>query len=370
VTWTVAVVVALTGLAPPQAVAVTTGIAPPPEITRAPPAVTRRTSATFVFASDGAEGYECKVNRGDFAPCSTPFHLEGLTSRAHRFSVRALYAGGTARSERATHEWRVDTVAPTAELTGWGHAGDRTRLRARWDTADRGSGVASSDVRWRMADRLDAMGPWRRPPRLQATTSTSAVLRDVRPGRRYCVAARARDGAGNTSPWTTPQCFLTRREVRTTAEGFRYAAATGPVFGAQGALHRYSAEVQPGTDFSANEFAVLVDRYLGDPRGWSKGSSIRMQRVHPGNARIRVVLATPATVDRYCAGVANTAGMFSCWNGRFAMINANRWHYGADKFRGTLGQYRGYVLNHEVGHAFGHRHRSCPGAGGPAPVGG
>lgn len=261
-----------------------------------------------------------------------------------------------------------DVVAPRVKVVRLRHPGDRRRLRAVWTAADAGSGVSSSDVRWRRTDARGDFLPWRRPARWQRITVTRVTLERVVGGRTYCVAVRARDRAGNRSGWSTPRCAVTNGPVRTTGEGFRYAAGRSPVFGRRGTLHTYSAEVQRGTGFGPNQFTNLVDTYLGAARGWSRGSNVRLQRVPPRHARIRVVLARPATVERHCSWIANTGRYYSCWSGRYVMVNADRWHGGTDKFRGTLWQYRGYLLAHEVGHALGHRHRSCPARGRPAPV--
>jgi hypothetical protein len=59
----------------------------------------------------------------------------------------------------------------------------------------------------------------------------------------------------------------------------------------------------------------------------------------------------------------------SCANRGRAVINWVRWRDGATVPWGSnLSGYRTYVINHEVGHALGHDHRRCPGAGRISPV--
>jgi hypothetical protein len=80
------------------------------------------------------------------------------------------------------------------------------------------------------------------------------------------------------------------------------------------------------------------------------------------------VVATPETVDALCARAGlRTAGIYSCWNGRFAALNARRWEVGADGFP-DIATYRTYLVNHEVGHGLGYGHLGCPATGEPAPV--
>ena len=60
----------------------------------------------------------------------------------------------------------------------------------------------------------------------------------------------------------------------------------------------------------------------------------------------------------------------SCYN-RWAarvLINEARWVRGAMAYGTDLAGYRTYAINHEVGHALGYRHESCPADGAPAPV--
>jgi hypothetical protein len=50
------------------------------------------------------------------------------------------------------------------------------------------------------------------------------------------------------------------------------------------------------------------------------------------------------------------------------MINLDRWTRAVPGYRGDVGLYRQYVINHEVGHQLGYRHQACPRKGALAPV--
>ena len=129
----------------------------------------------------------------------------------------------------------------------------------------------------------------------------------------------------------------------------------------------YTVEVQPSIDVDALAFAAAVEQALHDPRSWA--ADVQLVRVDdPADARIRVVLAAPVEVDRLCAEAGlDTAGRFSCWNGRIAALNAMRWTEGARDFD-DLDTYRTYLVNHEFGHGLGEGHVGCPGSARLAPV--
>jgi Protein of unknown function (DUF3152) len=113
-------------------------------------------------------------------------------------------------------------------------------------------------------------------------------------------------------------------------------------------------------------FAAAVDRILAAPKGWTADGSVSLQRV-PNGGSFRVVLASPATTDRLCAPLA-TNSIYSCHNRGRVVINLERWTRGSTESRLPLAEYRTYVVSHEVGHALGHDHVGCPGAGVRAPV--
>lgn len=128
-------------------------------------------------------------------------------------------------------------------------------------------------------------------------------------------------------------------------------------------------EVEQGLDIDDAAFATFVMDTLNDPRGWGADGSVSFAMTD-GEADIRVVLATPATVDEMCAPLA-TNGTWSCGRYGHAAINADRWVLGADAWAeadGDITEYRHYLVNHEVGHLLGHPHESCPATGDPAPV--
>lgn len=148
-------------------------------------------------------------------------------------------------------------------------------------------------------------------------------------------------------------------------EGFVVAGADSRA--GSGPTWRYSVEVEPATGLDLHMTVTIVEQALHGSRSWVRDRTL--ERVDdPRLARIRVVLATPDTVDRLCeqAGL-RTVGIFSCWNGRIAALNAWRWDVGAAGFD-SIALYRRYLVNHEFGHGLGYGHVECPAPGAPAPI--
>jgi hypothetical protein len=149
-----------------------------------------------------------------------------------------------------------------------------------------------------------------------------------------------------------------------------FLIASAPEAGAvagTGRRWRYTVEVEPGLGIDPELLAFEVRAALNDERSWARTRTLE-QVSDPTQARIRLVLASPDTVDELCgrAGL-NTAGIYSCWNGRFAALNSWRWEFGADGFD-DITTYRNYLVNHEFGHGLGFGHAGCPAEGELAPV--
>lgn len=145
--------------------------------------------------------------------------------------------------------------------------------------------------------------------------------------------------------------------------------AVAPVPPAQqdpGEAVSFTVEIEVDLPFVPGRTAEVIGKVLEDERGWSARGAAPFVQV-PGRGDLRIVVASPATTDLMCAPL-ETRGRVSCRNGALVVINARRWAFGISDYRGRLGDYRRYVVNHEVGHALGEPHVECPGAGEPAPV--
>jgi len=187
-------------------------------------------------------------------------------------------------------------------------------------------------------------------------------------------AAAGADGSGAATT-TTPPGSTTTAPTTTVAPSvsvpvgavgaFTVASGQTEVVGT-GGLVTYTVEVEDAVGYSVDEFARIVDTTLADPRSWTQDGSVAFQRV-PSGGQVRIVLATPGTVDQLCLPL-DTAGIYSCHQGGTVALNSNRWLQGTDTWPGPLEEFRRYAVNHEVGHAIGHGHEYCPGAGQPAPV--
>lgn len=155
-----------------------------------------------------------------------------------------------------------------------------------------------------------------------------------------------------------------RPSVPESGSGEFVAAPARVTSGGLGTTFRIEAE--SGLPIRLRTFARVVRATLGDDRSWFQGDLERLSEAG-AEADFRIVLASPGTTDRLCAPLA-TRGRVSCRNGEDVVINAWRWVNGAPSYGGRVAGYRRYVINHEVGHALGNSHQSCPAPGASAPV--
>ncbi len=82
--------------------------APQTKLTKSPATPTALTSATFEFTAEPTSStFECKLDAGAWAACTSPKTVTGLSNASHTFSVRAV-SFGTADPTPATSTWTVD----------------------------------------------------------------------------------------------------------------------------------------------------------------------------------------------------------------------------------------------------------------------
>jgi hypothetical protein len=132
----------------------------------------------------------------------------------------ASLAAGNAQTPPA------DPWPPQASLGTLPTATLQTAAAISWSGSDLGSGIQSYDVRWRSAKYSAGFGAWHYPNAWQQTTSTSGSL-SVSAGYDYCLQVRARDRAGNISPWSSQQCVTRALDDRALTAGTGWSRKTG-----------------------------------------------------------------------------------------------------------------------------------------------
>jgi Big-like domain-containing protein len=105
-----------TGAAASRAFTVDT-VAPQTTIDSGPAGPTSDSTPTFGFSSEAGASFQCRVDNGAFANCSTPHTTAALADGAHTFEVRASDAAGNADTSPASRAFTVDTVAPQTTIT-------------------------------------------------------------------------------------------------------------------------------------------------------------------------------------------------------------------------------------------------------------
>ncbi|EFA22493.1 hypothetical protein BIFGAL_04261 [Bifidobacterium gallicum DSM 20093 = LMG 11596] len=120
---------------------------------------------------------------------------------------------------------------------------------------------------------------------------------------------------------------------------------------------------------SADGFADTVYRVLNNEHGWPR-SGVVFTQGDESNCTVTITLSQPELVpsfSEYCSPE------YSCRVGSDVIINKKRWDNAVDdwlKAGGNLAMYRTMVINHEMGHALGHRDNetTCAGEGKKAPL--
>lgn len=175
-----------------------------------------------------------------------------------------------------------------------------------------------------------------------------------------------------SSPAGTPQADLSagvlQAQVPDSGDGeFTTAPGVAPAPDASAHTRTVAVQVENGLPADPAAAADFVLATLNDPRGWVTQGYSFARTDDTARADIVVVLASPQTSADMCRPLI-TGGTLSCREGRRAIITWYRWVHGHTDYGEDRTGYRRYVVNHEVGHALGRGHVTCPGAGRPAPV--
>jgi hypothetical protein len=148
--------------------------------------------------------FTCRLDGGAATACTSPWVGAGVSGGNHTLVIEASEPGGD-RSVTA-HTFVADVTAPAVTVTGpTAPVTFRDRTTVTYGATDAASGVASYDVRYRVANIAGGYGSWVRPDSWQRTTATSRNVALGR-GQEVCLSVRARDAVGNVSGWSAARC--------------------------------------------------------------------------------------------------------------------------------------------------------------------
>jgi DNA-directed RNA polymerase specialized sigma24 family protein len=158
----------------------------PPEttITAGPTGPTSATSATFRFSSpDTTATFECRIDGGSWASCTSGRTYSGLSQGEHSFRVRAKDANGIVDPSPAKRTWAVDTVAPNTTITSGPKSAGSSSATFTFSSSENGVSFQC---------RLDG-GSWQ-------SCSSPRSYSGLKKGTHHDFRVRAVDGAGNADP--------------------------------------------------------------------------------------------------------------------------------------------------------------------------
>ena len=167
--------------------------APTVTLDSGPEGIIKNRSATFRFhASESGVKFECRLDRGDFARCSSPKSYTSLKDGRHVFFVQATDAAGN-RSRLAYRVWIVDTRAPAIGIRS-PRPNSTTRDRTPLISAivrDNRTDLTQADISLFVDQRSTGFSYYR----------GRDLLRTVKrlPLGRHAIRVVARDDAGNRS---------------------------------------------------------------------------------------------------------------------------------------------------------------------------
>jgi hypothetical protein len=87
-------------------------VPPAPSFATTPEVSSTQQSPSFSFSGTEGTTFECSLDDGEWAACTSPYHPTGLAVGSHTLSIRSVDASTGAQSASRTYDWAI--VAPAA----------------------------------------------------------------------------------------------------------------------------------------------------------------------------------------------------------------------------------------------------------------
>jgi len=174
-------------------------VQPTTTITSSPPNPSNDTAPAFGFSANETATFQCKLDAGAFAACTTPKSYSGLGDGSHIFQVKATDQAQNTGSA-ASYTWSIDATPPTISLTAPANGGSTAAERPTFSGT---AGTAAGDSATVTVKVWAGSTPTGSPLQTLATTSGTGGAYSVNassnlsPGT-YTARAEQGDAAGNT----------------------------------------------------------------------------------------------------------------------------------------------------------------------------
>jgi Ca2+-binding RTX toxin-like protein len=164
---------------------------------------TTSNTPTFSFTSpDATATFECRVDAGAFASCTSPRTTAALSDGPHTFDVRAKDPVGNTDPSPASRSFTVDTTAPDTSITGGPANGSSTNDNTPTFSFTSPDATATFECRVDAGAYVPATSPF-----------TAAALGDG----SHTVDCRAKDPVGNIDPSPASRSFTVDTSVPDTS---------------------------------------------------------------------------------------------------------------------------------------------------------
>lgn len=274
--------------------------ATPPDTTIGPgfpAALTIATGASFDFSSsESPSTYQCALDAGAYASCSSPKTYSGLADGLHTFSVRASDAANNTDPSPASYTWTVDTTPPATMIGPAVPAANTQSASATFD-------LLSNEPGSSFECRLDG-GSY-------ASCGTPASYSGLSDGS-HTFAVRATDPAGNLD--TSPASYSWKIDNVAPATPTLTAPADALTTNALPQLRATFEDATPGGDTGTLEFQVCSTASAAGASCSPVLQSLSSASLSSGGAGNTTPAALPDGTYHWQVRARDAAGNQSAWS--------------------------------------------------------